>query len=277
MVVHTLSGTEARAVLTDVQRWSDWLAATEGNPAEIAFEADRDAWTVTVDSSRTRSTAGLFVVIATDDPFFRTWPARDVPTALRGLGAFARAGLAGSVVTDLAAIESVVRDRSSYTSMTIRWGRLETDRWLAAPFRNEAQGALPTPDDVVMLRPLDLFDKFGFDEGDALADHLGALRGEGWHIGADTLLRAVVEAGILPLLNPRPELAWIASSHNNVRAILAGFGEEIEGDDNARLAAATATWPEVVDVSSAEIMKVGRLVAGPLTARIRAVEAALEG
>jgi hypothetical protein len=280
MIVKDITRLEARAVLTSPDGWRAWQIASGGNPCELAFDPLRDVWTVSIASDEASPGASLSVRVMTDGPTFQSWPAPDVPTALGALGAFVRKGPGVGEHSDLGAIETYVRDHWPRTLLSLVWGgEYLTSLWASAMKRHSMAGQ-PRPLHSVRLHPLDLFDKYGFDEGEILNEHLQALRAEGWYIGPDELLWAVIQDKVLPLLDPRPELVRVVSSHNNVQAFLEGYDSEIDDyyDDDRDLdflRGLTPSWPATIKVGGMDVLAIGRAAAAPLTARIRALEAAL--
>jgi hypothetical protein len=196
---------------------------------------------------------------------------------LGALGAFSRKEPRVGEHSDLGAIESYVRDHWPRALLSIVWGgEYLTSLWSNAMARHGTPSQ-PRPLRSARLNPLDLFDKYGFEEGEILNEHLQALRAEGWYIGADELLWAVIQDKVLPLLNPRPVLVRVVSSHNNVQAFLEGHEAEIDDDDDDFdvLRGLTPSWPATIKVGGMDVLAIGRAAAAPLTARIRALEAAL--
>jgi hypothetical protein len=262
-------------MLTDRGRSSKWLAGR--TPLEIVFNARRDVWTVTSTRSRAKgSRSRLVVSVETEQWFSQCWTVPDIPTAIRAAGAFARDPDADVLdQSDLDAIEAYELNPNSRAFLSIYAASEHELAFVAAMYPRNPDSEPRDLPSAVELRPLDLFDKFGFDEGGVLDAHVQELRAEGWCLGTDELLRAVVEAKVLPLLDPRPQLDCILSLHNNVRGLLEGHEEEFGDQDFDIPVDATAAWPASVTIGTAEILSFGRVIAGPLTGRIRALEAAL--
>jgi hypothetical protein len=275
MIVKDITRREARTVLTSADGWRAWQAACGGSPCELAFDPHRDVWTVSVATDEGSSVSSLSVRVMTDGPTFQCWQVPDVPAAVDALGAFARNGQWKPQDSGLDAIEAYVIDQWPRALLSVTWsGELLASLWANAAARHSAARE-PRALRSACLHPLDLFDKFGFDEGDALDEHLQALRAEGWSIGADELLWAVIQEEVLPRLDPRPLLVGVGSAHNNVRALLEGHDLDVDEEDLDVVRALTLSWPTTVDVDAANIMAIGRAAAAPLTARIRALEAVL--
>ena len=270
-----LSRAEARAILTDSEKWSSWLAGR--TPAEIVFDVKRNVWTLVSTTPRAKfNQDDLVVTVETEHWFAKDWKVADVHTAIRAAGAFARdpdANVLG--LSDLDAIEAYEQNPDSRALVSILWVPAHARAFVASTYPRRPDGRPRDLPETVDFRPVDLFDKFGFDEGEALDAHVQTLRAEGWCLGADELLRAVVEARVLPLLDPRPTLENILSLHNNVRGLLEGHEKDLEEEDHYLVPSATTAWPTSITVSTAKILTLGREVAGPLTRRIRALEAAL--
>lgn len=275
MIVKDITRSEARTVLTSSDGWRAWQAACGGSPRELGFDPVRDVWTVSVATDEASSVASLSVRVMTDGPTFQAWQVLDVPMAVAALGAFARSGPREPEDSDLAAIEAYVVDHWPRAFLCVSWGgELLASLWAKATARHSMARERRSLRSAC-LHPLDLFDKFGFDEGDALDEHLQALRAEGWSIGADELLWAVVQDEVLPRLDPRPVLVGVGSAHNSVRAFLPGHEVDVDEEDLDVLRALTLSWPTTIEVDAATIMAIGRAAAAPLTARSRALEAVL--
>jgi hypothetical protein len=264
----------ARDVLADPERSSNGPAGR--TQPEVRLDASRDASGAT--SARSRAKGGqdaVVVSVETDEWFTRYWTVPDMPNAVRAAGAFARDPDAVDQ-SDIDAIEAYLQHHGSRVSLRILAASGQEFALITAAHTNPPSTEPRDLPNRVELRPLDLFSKFGFDDGEVLDGHVQMLRIEGWCMGADELLRAVVEAKVLPLLDPRPTLDRILSLHNNVRGLLLGYEEELEEEDYGFVPPATAGWPASITVSTAEILELGREVAGPLTRRVRALEEALE-
>jgi hypothetical protein len=245
----------SRAAVRDelIDRASSSTSGPGRTQPEVLVANGRDG--PAVDSTRSVATGRrnrVIVSVETEDWFFRYWTVPDMPSAVRAAGAFARDP--GAVdQSDRDAIEAYIRNPDSRSALRILPATSDESALIAAthPAMPSGPRALPMS---VEFRPLDLFDKFGFDDGETLDFHVQALRAEGWCLGPDELLRAVVEAKVLPLLHPRPTLDRILSSHNNVRGLLAGHERELDDEDYDFVPAATVAWPASITVSTHEIL-----------------------
>ncbi len=177
--------------------------------------------------------------------------------ALGALGAFARNGPRVGENSDLDAIETYVRDQWPRALLSVSWsGEFLTSLWASAMTRPTIVGQSRILR-IARLHPLDLFEKYGFDEGDVLDEHFQALRAEGWYIGADELLWAGVQEKLLPRLDPRPVLVGFGSSHNNVRADLKDYEADIDEEDFDVVRALTSSWPAMIKVGATDILAIG--------------------
>ena len=175
---------------------------------------------------------------------------------------------------DVDAIADFMRDHFLREHLSLMW---VTEDQVPKPQTSHLTKKLNTQSAAmteVTFRPADLFDKHGFDDGDLVVEQMEVLRAEGCRVGSEELLCAVLAARVFPLLDPSPRLVRVGTTHNAARALLPGDADIDDGSRAAR-AAAKAAWPRTVQVETDEILRIGRSLGEPLTARCRALESSL--
>jgi hypothetical protein len=270
-----LTPEEAQEALASSESWSAWLKQAGGRPSLVQFQPGDDTWSVVLLGADEPVHDVLLVMLTADMPYSACWVAPDAPTAIRAVADYARGGQADPVNRpDVDSIADFMRDHYLREFLSLMW---VTEDQLPQP---QTSRLAKKPDtriaavSKVAFRPADLFDKHGFDDGDMVMEQMEVLRAEGCRVGSVELLCAVVAARVLPRLDPSPSLLRVNTTHNPVRALLAGE-DDIDNGGRAGRAAAKAAWPRTVQVGTHEILRIGRSIAGPLTARCRALESSL--
>jgi hypothetical protein len=270
-----LTPDQAQGALGSAESWSAWLKRAGGRPSLVQFDPRDDSWSVVLLGADEPVHDILLVMLTADVPYSACWLAVDAPTAIHAVADYTRGGQVDPFNrSDVDAIADFMRDHYLREFLSLMWVTADQVPQPQTGHLAKAPDARIATMSGVAFQPADLFDKHGFHDGDLLVEQVEVLRAEGCRIGSVELLCAVVAARVLPLLDPSPRLVRVGTSHNPVRALVAG-DQDIDDGSHAGRAAATDTWPRTVQVGTDEILRIGRSVAEPLTARCRALESSL--